>query len=195
MILEIIMSVCILLIVLIVLLFLFIKRKDMKAIPEDMLKRKTVVINLMPEFTDGKAKGWEKSVTKTPSGRLICEFYPTDIDIDKEEIKPKTIIVGNNNRYVFPAGQLSGELSIVLYLPNTIKNLPKNLNQTEFGKFIHKEVIESNNLDTLFTGIEANDKKVKDIFRRAFKGELSAEELKKIEHLALISSKQHEEKK
>lgn len=129
----------IIILILIVVVF-YLKYKE-----EELPRNITKVWNFMPQYSDNRADGLLKEVTKGPK-RSIVEYYPGDINfMDKNvSFKPAKSVVENAKLIPLARGTHSKDVDILIMLPPTPEDLPEDVKNSYFGKILMKAIEDTN---------------------------------------------------
>jgi hypothetical protein len=146
------------------------------------------VINMLPQFANGHATGFEVSVKKGKSGRHHVTFLPNDLDekfdnegvVINEPAIPQKFIV--ENRMVVPTGKL-GKRDVVFYLPKTTIELDSLFQNSMLEPILRTATNEGNNLSKISSSITENNNRVRELIRKTGGGEFTQSEFERVERL------------
>ncbi len=123
-----------------VLIIIFLNGKGGK-IPKDRVK----IVNFMRQYTEGNfAEGYQIRSFKNAERELI-EFYPTDVNLNKnQQINSQKIVAQRKKIVELPKGSFSNNESQRWILPETLDDFPRGLKETYFGKMLMVIVANAN---------------------------------------------------
>lgn len=146
-----------------------------------------VVLNLMPNHTDGYALGLEMPHVKKGKGnREIVSFVPIDLDdeFQEEEIRQQTIVVDKNKRVVIGKNTLSKNRDLIILMPKNISDIPQSLALSETGKLLQNTILEQNIGNATVKYLEDGCDRLQEIMRERPMGEATRQELDYVRGMA-----------
>lgn len=147
----------------------------------------TIIDNFMPQHTNGFSQGILLDID-VGSKRDGYSFVPKDIDYygrrkrkNMTSVEPQLIYIDKRKVISFPRGTFSGERNRIWLLPPEAEDLPEEMKTTKLGKVIMTMIDEINNNQTEVDMIREGASRVREIYQRIGDGEISSEELDRLD--------------
>lgn len=127
------------------------------------------------QFTNGYVEGLIKTQLLRKNGLTFFEFYPTDSEQGEGIPLPElqSFVADENMVRRFPKGELSSNREIVKILPRSPADIPKNMRDTDEGKWMTKEGQLAHLQTTFGKAIPAGDEAINEQMNDWARGEIS----------------------
>ena len=100
------------------------------------------VVNFLPQFTDGSVFGVEKECKVVDREKMLVTYIPNDLtknQLENNELREHSLILPRVKRLILNKGDSSGR-PLFIYVPDTKKEIPVQLQKTIFGDFIENKI-------------------------------------------------------